>query len=65
MPDSPPPADGYPTVLFTNRWVLDKNQYLAQAEMLATDTEGVLYQKPQETHYTIEVTSIAAAASPD
>lgn len=35
IPDTPPPAGGYPTVLFTNSWVLDKHQYLLQAEELA------------------------------
>ncbi|MFI2812841.1 MULTISPECIES: alpha/beta fold hydrolase [Microbulbifer] len=37
VPDSAPPPGGYPTVLFTNSWVLDKNEYLLQAEALAED----------------------------
>ncbi|WP_226704665.1 alpha/beta fold hydrolase [Microbulbifer elongatus] len=35
VPDTPAPAGGYPTVLFTNNWMLDKNQYLLQAKELA------------------------------
>ena len=35
VPETPPPAGGYPTVLFTNSWALDKHQYLLQAEALA------------------------------
>ncbi|WP_226664586.1 alpha/beta fold hydrolase [Microbulbifer aggregans] len=35
IPDTQAPTSGYPTVLFTNSWVLDKNQYLAQAKALA------------------------------
>jgi len=35
VPDTPPPAGGYPTVLFTNSWALDKHQYLRQAKALA------------------------------
>ncbi|MCQ3828597.1 alpha/beta hydrolase [Microbulbifer elongatus] len=35
IPDTPAPAGGYPTVLFTNSWMLDKHQYLLQAAELA------------------------------
>ncbi|TLM78245.1 alpha/beta fold hydrolase [Microbulbifer harenosus] len=35
IPDTPAPAGGYPTVLFTNSWALDKHQYLLQAKELA------------------------------
>ncbi|SHF91862.1 Predicted acyl esterase [Microbulbifer donghaiensis] len=35
VPDTPPPAGGYPAVLFTNSWALDKHQYLLQAAELA------------------------------
>ncbi|MCX2801198.1 alpha/beta fold hydrolase [Microbulbifer thermotolerans] len=35
VPDTPPPDGGYPTVLFTNSWALDKHQYLLQAKALA------------------------------
>ncbi|MFD1215840.1 CocE/NonD family hydrolase [Microbulbifer celer] len=35
VPESPAPASGYPTVLFTNSWALDKHQYLLQAKELA------------------------------
>ncbi|WP_066959386.1 alpha/beta fold hydrolase [Microbulbifer sp. Q7] len=37
VPETPPPSRGYPTVLFTNSWILDKNQYLLQAAALAED----------------------------
>lgn len=37
VPDTPPPTGGYPTVLFTNSWALDKHQYLLQAAALADD----------------------------
>ena len=35
VPDTPAPAGGYPTILFTNSWALDKNQYVFQAKELA------------------------------
>lgn len=42
VPDAPPPDGGYPTVLFTNSWALDKHQYLLQAEALADNGYLVL-----------------------
>lgn len=42
VPEGPPPAEGYPTVLFTNSWALDKHQYLLQAARLAGDGYLVL-----------------------
>ncbi|WP_308365320.1 MULTISPECIES: alpha/beta fold hydrolase [unclassified Microbulbifer] len=35
VPEGPAPAGGYPTVLFTNSWALEKHQYLLQAAELA------------------------------
>ncbi|GAB2511012.1 alpha/beta fold hydrolase [Microbulbifer agarilyticus] len=35
VPETAAPAGGYPTVLFTNSWMLDKHQYLLQAKELA------------------------------
>lgn len=35
VPESPPPAEGFPTVIFTNSWALDKHQYYFQARALA------------------------------
>ncbi|MEX2963470.1 alpha/beta fold hydrolase [Microbulbifer sp. TYP-18] len=42
IPESPPPADGYPTVIFTNSWALEKNQYYFQAKELAQNGYLVL-----------------------
>ncbi|MCH9690641.1 MAG: alpha/beta hydrolase [Gammaproteobacteria bacterium] len=44
VPDSPPPTTGYPTVLFTNSWVLNKKQYILQAQTLAQNGYLVMSQ---------------------
>ncbi|WP_445359121.1 CocE/NonD family hydrolase [Microbulbifer sp. ANSA005] len=42
IPETPAPADGYPTVIFTNSWGLEKHQYHFQAKELAENGYLVL-----------------------
>ncbi|MDG9668002.1 acyl esterase [Hahella sp. CR1] len=35
IPNTPPPASGYPTVIFINSWVLDEHEYFLQAAKYA------------------------------
>ncbi|WP_226649156.1 alpha/beta fold hydrolase [Microbulbifer variabilis] len=63
VPDTPPPEGGYPTVIFTNSWGLEKHQYHFQAKELAENGYLVLSYSTRGFGFSGGLVDVAGANS--